>query len=214
MKKIFILTLVLSSALAISAQSAKESLITFGKQQLSGYIIDIPNADVSSADAAFRDKLENRYNLKGTKESGFRAYLNQPFAPFGTANYDIYYTVSEYGKKKNRTTQLSLIVCTGNMNAISSQNDPGTADYILVFLNDFVNYIDTYNLQQKATSLEDQITKLNKEKNDLEKSQSKVDKQIDKLNKEKEEYLQKVQLKNEEIEKMKSELNDVQKSLR
>ncbi|MCQ2275794.1 MAG: hypothetical protein MJZ87_02420 [Bacteroidales bacterium] len=214
MKKLTILTVIFCAVLSISAQNAKESMINFGKQQLAGYLIDVPNADVKTVEAAFRDKLEKQYNLKASKESGFRAYLNQPFSPFGKENYDIYFTVGEYGKKKNRTTQLSLIVCSGNKNTITSQNNPETADYVKVFLRDFVNYVNEYALQQKAKSLEDQISKLTKEKKDLTKEQEKINKQIEKLNKELEKNKKDITNKESEIEQVESELKSVKKQLK
>lgn len=214
MKKITILAILFCTMLTITAQNAKESTINFGKQQLEGYLIDVPNADVKTVEAAFRDKLEKQYNMKASKESGFRAYLNQAFSPFGKENYDIYFTVNEYGKKKNRTTQLSLIVCSGNKNTITSKNNPETADYVKVFLKDFVNYVNEYALQLKAKDLEDQIKKLTKDKKDLAKEQDKINKQIEKLNKELEKNKKEVSSKESEIEQVESELKKVKRELK
>ncbi len=215
MKRFFILSFVLIAALAVSAQNATESIIDLGGQQLPGYLIDIPNADAKSVDAAFRDKLEKNYNLKATKESGFRAYLNQPFSPFGTANYDIYFIVKEYGKKKNRITQLSVIVSTGNKNAISSQNDSKTADYIKVFLRDFVtDFSKNYSIQQQADNLEVELAKLNKEKSDLEKDQGKLNKQIEKFNKKLSQNKDQITEKANKIEEIKADLQQVKQQLK
>lgn len=214
MKKYFLFSLVLFFAYTLSAQQATESIITLGKQQCSGFLIDIPNTDVKTADAAFRDKLEVKYHLKASKENGVRAYLNQSFEPFGLANYDIYYTVNEYGKKKNKMTQISLVVCTGNMNAISSQNDSQTADYIKIFLRDFVQYVNIYNIQQQSQKIEEQISNAMKEKTKLENNQKKLEKQISKLNASMDKNSENLKKTDATLEKLNAELEQVKKQLK
>ncbi|MBO7648739.1 MAG: hypothetical protein J6S48_05205 [Bacteroidales bacterium] len=214
MKKLVLLAFVIAFAATASAQTVKESMVNMGKQQLSGYLIDIPGADMKTVEAAFRDKLEKQYNLKASSESGFRAYLNQPFQPFGSANYDLYFNVSEHGKKKNKVSQISLIVCSGNMNTITSQNDPTTADYVKVFLRDFVSYVQEYVAKQNLNELENQMAKLVKEKNSLEKDQTKINKQIQKLNKDLEKNAQKTVEKEEKIKDLQKEIDSAKKQLR
>ena len=77
MKKLLFLATLFCATLTLSAQNVTESIISFGKGQISGYLIDVPNADVKTAEAAFRDLMEQKYNLKASKENGFRAYLIQ-----------------------------------------------------------------------------------------------------------------------------------------
>ncbi|MBQ4441628.1 MAG: hypothetical protein II899_05945 [Bacteroidales bacterium] len=214
MKKLALLAFVVAFAAIASAQTAKESMVNMGKQQLSGYLLDIPGADMKTVEAAFRDKLEKQYNLKASSESGFRAYLNQPFQPFGSANYDLYFNVSEHGKKKNKVSQISLIVCSGNMNTITSQNDPTTADYVKVFLRDFVSYVQEYVAKQNLNELENQMAKLVKEKNSLEKDQTKINKQIQKLNKDLEKNAQKTVEKEEKIKDLQKEIDSAKRQLR
>ena len=91
MKKIFSLLVVFGLIFTMSAQNVHESPIKFGKQKISGYELSIPSANSELVYAALRERMEKNYNMKGSKEGKFRAYLNQPFAPFGSANYDMYY---------------------------------------------------------------------------------------------------------------------------
>lgn len=211
MKKLLILATVLCALSTLSAQNVTESIISFGKGQISGYLVDVPNADVKLAEAAFRDLLEQKYNLKASKENGFRAYLNQPLSPIGPDNYDLYFLVSEYGKKKNKTTQISFIACSGNLNAITSQNNPEAADHIKTFLKNFVKYVEEYNLTQQINSINEQISKLESEKASLEKSQEKITKQLDKLNKDFENNKGKISEKEGKIKKLSDELKQVKK---
>ena len=214
MKKLVLLAFVVAFAAVASAQHVKESMINMGKQQLSGYLIDIPGADMKTVEAAFRDKLEKQYNLKASSESGFRAYLNQPFNPFGSANYDLYFKVGEHGKKKNKVSQISLIVCSGNLNTITSQNDPTTADYVKVFLRDFVSYVQEYVAKQNLNELENQMAKLVKEKKSLDKDQEKINKQIQKLNKDLEKNAKKTIEQEEKIKDLQKEIDSAKKQLR
>lgn len=214
MKRLVLLAFVVALTTSAFAQTAKESMIKFGKQQLAGYIIDIPGADVKLVDAAFRDKLEKQYNMKASSESGFRAYLNQPFKPFGSENYDMYFTVTEHGKKKNKTSQLNLIVCSGNLNTITSQNNPSTADYVKVFLNDFVAYVQEYVAKQNIKAMEAQLAKLNKELKGLEKNKNKINKQIEKLNKELDKNAKDIAEKEKQIKELKETLDKAKKDLR
>lgn len=211
MKKATILFAIVCATICLSAQNVKESTINFGKEQLQGYLLDVSSANVDLTESALRDKFEKQYNLKASKENGFRAYLNQAFAPFGTQNFDIYFNVSEYGKKKHKTTQVALIVCSGNHNAITSSNHPETAMEIKNFLVNFVKYIDDYVANQEIAALEAQIAKLNKDLKDLNGNQDKLTKQLNKLNKEIEENNTKISDKEKEIKKVEEELNQAKK---
>ena len=214
MKRLVLLAFVVALTTTAFAQTAKETMVKMGKQQLAGYIIDIPGADVKTVDAAFRDKLEKQYNLKASSESGFHAYLNQPFAPFGSANYDLYYTVTETGKKGAKTALLSFIVSSGNLNAITSENNPETATAVKAFLNDLGSYIQEYSLQQQANTLQEKLDKLNKEQKSLEKDQDKINKQIEKLQKDSAEIDKKHKANEEEIRKIESDLKAVKNRMK
>ncbi len=214
MKKLFILVAVVCAAFALSAQDVKSSMIDFGKAQYSGYLMNMKNASVDVVESTMRDLLENKYNLKAKKENGFNAYLNQPFLPFGSQNYDIYFKVGEFGKKKNKTTQLSMIVCTGNMNAVTASNNPDVDNAIRHFLNDFAPRITQFQNQQEIDALKEQLKKLESEKKSLEKDLNKTDKQIEKLQKSKEETNQKIKETEKKIDKVQQDLKDAERKMR
>lgn len=207
MKKLFVLLMVAFVTLTISAQDVKTSMINFGKSQYSGYLLNVKGASVDLVDAVIRDMFETQYNLKASKEGGFRAYLNQPFAPFGSENFDIYYNVSEFGKKKDKTTQVSMIVCTGNMNAITSANNPDADNAIRYFLKNIPPKIEQYSNQQEINTLKEQLAKLQSTKESLEKDQDKIQKQIDKLK-------QTMEKNNEKIKETEKAIVKVQEQLK
>lgn len=211
MKKLFLLVLVAFGVFALSAQEVNTSMIDFNKSQYPGYLLNMKNASVEVVESTMRNIFENDYNLKASKEGGFRAYLNQQFAPFGSENYDIYFNVAEFGKKKNKVTQLSMIVCTGNMNAISSANNPDVDNAIRHFLKNFAPKVQAYENQQQVNALKEQLAKLENTKKSLEKDQDKTNKQIEKLNKTLEKNDQNIKETDRQIEKVKAELKEVEK---
>lgn len=211
MKKIFVLLMVAFVTLTISAQDAKTSMINFGKSQYSGYLLNVKGASVDLVDATIRDMFETQYNLKASKEGGFRAYLNQAFAPFGSENFDIYYNVSEFGKKKDKTTLVSMIVCTGNMNAITSANNPDVDNAIRYFLKNIPSKVEQYSKQQEINTLKEQLAKLQSTKESLVKNQDKTQKQIDKLKQTMEKGEEKIKETEKAIVKAQEQLKALQK---
>ncbi len=211
--KCAILLSIFVTAMTASAQEVNTSMIDFAKTQIPGYLVNVPNATIELADGAFRNMMENQYGLKASKESGFRAYLNQNFRPFGTENFDIYYTVTEFGKKKSRTTQLVLIVCTGNMNAVTPANNPETDKAIKSFLAEFAPKVQAYGQRLKAEQLKQQISKIESSKNSVEKEQEKTTKQIEKLNQSLGEMAKKKADYEKQISELQAELKDIESKL-
>ncbi len=182
MKKLLLLTAFICSTVALCAQNVQETNVRISKQDVSGYVLTIPATSADLVESAIKDKFENENKLKASKESGYRAYLNQPFPSFGLENYDIYYKVEEVGKKANKAAEVSLIVCSGNMNAITSQTKPETASSIKKFLEGISGYVQQYAAKQQLEEMTSQLDKLKKDKESLEKSNDKINKDIEQLN--------------------------------
>ncbi len=213
MKKLFVFMFAALTLAAgtVSAQDVRTSVISFAKSQYPGYLLNVKGASVELVSATLRDLFETQFNMKASKESGFRAYLNQPFAPFGSENYDIYYTVGEFGKKNDKTTQVSMIVCTGNMNAITSANNPDVDNAIRYFLKGIPSKIDKYSNQQEINAMKEQIAKLQNTKETLSKDQEKTQKQMEKLKQALEENKAKMKETDESIGKLQEQLKSLEK---
>ena len=214
MKKVIILLAVVCITCALSAQNVQESMVDFNKQQISGYTISISSASEDLVEAALKEKMEKQYSLKSSKANGFKAYLNQPFQPFGAANYDIYTNIEETGKKSNKTIVLTMIVCSGNLNAITSVNNAETAAAIKKFLSDFASYVTTYSINVQIEAVNAKLSKLNNEKTDLQNQQSKITKEIEKLNKDLDEVKKDLDENDKNIQTTQDELNNLQKQLK
>lgn len=224
MKKFFLLAAVLFAAFTMQAQriNVQEGTVKMTKKmQVAGYSVNLTSVDAVTVEEALKAKFEKDNKMKGSKgDGGYRAYLAQPFADFGTANYDIYWKAEKVGKKNNASVDLKMIVSTGNMNTITSQNDPETAARVKIFLSEFVKYVNEYSLNQELNTLNEQLEKLNAEKKSLLDKQAKSEKDIEKLQgqieKEQQsisEYKKQISDKDASIKELENQIHAVKKQL-
>lgn len=169
---------------SVSAQKVNETVTLYGKDQLQGFTINIDNYSLNLVDDAMANLFETQYKLKGSKKKGYHVYENQPCFVFGEARYDIYYTTAEVGKKKDKTVQVTLVVSTGNMNCITFANDPRTSRNIVAFLDKFPAEVQAYDIKLRIQNFENELSKLNKERDLLLKNRSKVEDKIANTNNE------------------------------
>ena len=207
MKKIFALFVFVSVICSLSAQKVNETVTTFGKDQLSGFTINIDNATASIVMDALADKLESQYSMKGSNKKSFRVYENQTCPAIGEARYDIYFTAVEVGKKKNKTTELDFVVTTGNMNCITFSNDPRTARNIVALLESLPSDVLSYKTKMRIKTLENELSKLRKERESLEKDRAKVNDKIAKANEEAKKTTDQIEKLTADIERMQDQFN-------
>ena len=202
MKKLFaFLTLVLVFG-SLSAQRVNETVTLFGKEQLSGFTTNITEATPEIVEQALANKLEKDFLLKGSKKKGYYVYMNQPCPAFGEARYDLYFTTTEVGKKKNKSTQVTLVVSTGHQNCITFSNDPRTSRNIVSFLESLSGDVEAYKRTLRINELKGAIESLEKDRVSLEKDQEKVQDKVKKTNEEMQANVAKVEAKTAEIAKL------------
>lgn len=207
MKKVFALLALVSVIFTVSAQRVKETVTTFGKEQIQGFTINIDNASADIVEATLANKFETQFNMKGSKKKGYRVYENQPCSAFGEARYDTYFGTSTVGKKKNQYTQLTLVVSTGNMNCITFSNDPRTSRNIVAFLETLPNDVEAYKTKLRIEQLEKELATLKKERESLEKSQAKVNEKLNLTNDEIKKLSDRIDNQSEKIEKLQDQYN-------
>lgn len=202
MKKLFaFLTLVFVFG-SLSAQKVNETVTLFGKDQLTGFTTNITQATPEIVEQALANKLEKDFLLKGSKKKGYYVYMNQPCPAFGEARYDLYFTTTEVGKKKNKSTQVTLVVSTGNQNCISFSNDPRTSRNIVSFLESLSGDVEAYKKTLRINELKEAVESLEKDKSSLEKDQEKLQDKVNKTNEEMQANVAKVEAKTAEIAKL------------
>ena len=202
MKKIIALFAFVSVLCSLSAQKVKETTTLYGKDQLTGFTITIEKTPVEIVENTLVNKFESKLNLKGSKKKGFHVYENQTCNTFGEARYDIYFTTLEVGKKKNKGTQVILVVSTGNMNCITFSNDPRTSRNIVAFLEELPYDVEAFKTDMRIEELKNEIAALEKERQSLEKDQTKVKDKITATNDEMKKNADAVEKKTDEITKL------------
>lgn len=207
MKKLFALLALVCVMFTVSAQRVNETVTMFGKDQLTGFTINIDNATADVVMAAVADKFENQFSLKGSNKKGFHVYENQPCSAFGEARYDIYFTTTVVGKKKNQYTQLTLVVSTGNMNCITFSNDPRTSRNIVSFLETMPSVVEAYKTKMRIKQLENELASLKKERESLEKDQDKISEKLNMTNDEIKRLSERIEKSTAEIEKLQDQYN-------
>jgi len=207
MKKLLALFAIMSVLCSLSAQKVNENVILYGKEQLTGFTINIDNATKDIVEGALADKFENQFGMKGSKKKGFRVYENQSCTTFGDARYDIYFNAETVGKKKSQTVQLTLVVSTGNMNFISFSSDPRTSRNIVSFLEGVPSDVEAYKTKLRINELEQQLKNLKKERESLEKEKTKTNDRIAKTNDEIKKTADRIEKKTDEIERLQEQFN-------
>ena len=150
MKKLFILTLALVVSVSFAfAQQVSEGQVTISKTNVNGFIINIPNVDSKAADAAVTEFLAEKGLVKPKTEDKYNAYKAQKFSYIGDGTYDIYFKAVQKGKKKDLSSDIIFICSLGNLNTISSVNNPDAAENIKVLMAKFTQAVEKYQLKQK-----------------------------------------------------------------
>lgn len=199
MKKLFAFLAFIFVFSSLSAQKVNETVTLFGKDQLTGFTTNIAQATPEIVEQALANKMEKDFLLKGSKKKGYYVYLNQLCPAFGDARYDLYFTTTEVGKKKNKSTQVTLVVSTGNQNCVTFSNDPRTARNIVSFLESLSDEVEIYKKTLRINELRTSIETLEKDQASLEKDQVKVKEKINKTNEEMQANVAQVEAKAAEI---------------
>jgi len=183
MKRISILLVLLFAGSILSAQTVEEKTVSIGKKDVTGYVLTCSSTDINLVKNALANYFENDNKLKPSKEKNYTVYKNQTFSQFGAENFDIYTLVEEVGKKNDKNVQLTLVVSSGNYNAISSKTNAQSADKIKSLLQNFDSYVYQYEIKNKLADLESQLEKLNATKKTQQASEEKIKTKLTELNK-------------------------------
>lgn len=210
MKKLFALFAFVSVLCSVSAQKVNETVTLFGKDQLTGFTINVDNATANIVSDALANKFETQYSMKGSNKKGFRVYEGQPCSAFGDARYDVYFTTTTVGKKNNQYTQVTLVVSNGNLNCITFSSDPRTSRNIVTFLENLPNDVEAYKTQLRIEQLKNELANLKKERASIEKDRVKVNDKIANANDEIKKATDKIEKLSAEIEKLQDQFNKSQ----
>lgn len=207
-KKVFALFVLVGVLTSLSAQRVNETVVLFGKDQLTGFTINISNGTPKEVNGALSGLFESRFKMKSSKKKGYYVYENYPCSAFGDARYDIYFTSAEIGKKKNKATQLTLVVSTGNLNCITYSNDPRTSRNITAFLENFPPEVEIYKTNLRIEQLKKELNNLEKERQNLEKERNKTKDKLANMNNDLRSTAEMAEKKNDEINKLQEKFTE------
>jgi peptidoglycan hydrolase CwlO-like protein len=206
MKREFFLFAAMMVSVTVFSQSATETTVKYNKMDVPGVSFVTSDYNVKVTAEALKARLEKDARLKGSNANGFRFYQAQPFAEFGSLNYDIYVKVATTGKKKDLKTVIYLLVSKGNENFESGAKDIELIENVKTFLNNFVaTYLRQYDIEMKIQSQAKLIKKLEKENKSLLSSR-------DKLKKQTEENERAITKNQNDLQKAKGDLNTLKNS--
>lgn len=181
MKKFFTLALALLVSVSFAfAQSVNEGQVTILKTHVNGFTINVPNVDAKTATTAITEYLADKGLVKPKTEDKYNSYRAQKFSYIGDGTYDIFFKAEQKGKKKDIYSDIIFICSMGNMNTISSSNNPSAAANIKAIVSKFPRAIEKYQLKQKIEDIKKEIEAANKEKEKTDKEIQKLQEQITK----------------------------------
>ncbi len=207
MKKVLLCAIALMfCAFTLSAQTVKEETVTFDKVQAPAFTMEIPDMSIDLITGALQKQFETKNNLKASKTKGYVAYLGQKYLPYGDFNFDIFTKVEEVGKKGAKTPKITILVSRGNNNFISSANDIDIATNVKRDLEAFKVYLKEYEVNQRLIMKNNELQKLQKNKEDLNKELTKLQKQVEDTQKKIADNEKQIQATQAEIDKANYEL--------
>ncbi len=213
MKKSLILILGIALSMTVMAQTAQETTVEFNKKHVQGVCVSFKDYSQDIVKGALTNRLEKDAALKGSNVKGWRAYLSQQFMELGTKNFDIYTNVMTIGKKKDQQVVVYLLVSTGNENFVTSASEKDVIDNAKNFLNNFVAYVRTHDINVKIDNQNELIAKLKKEYESLTADKEKMQNQIKDLEKKIISKEDEISKKDNEIKKAEAALSEMKTNL-
>lgn len=213
MKKSLILILGIALSMTVMAQTAQETTVEFNKKHVQGVCVSFKDYSQDIVKGALTNRLEKDAALKGSNVKGWRAYLSQQFMELGTKNFDIYTNVVTIGKKKDQQVVVYLLVSTGNENFVTSASEKDVIDNAKNFLNNFVAYVRTHDINVKIDNQNELIAKLKKEYESLTADKEKMQNQIKDLEKKIISKEDEISKKDNEIKKAEAALSEMKTNL-
>ncbi|MBP5411661.1 MAG: hypothetical protein J6Y47_00240 [Bacteroidales bacterium] len=199
--------------MTVMAQTAQETTVEFNKKHVQGVCVSFKDYSQDIVKGALTNRLEKDAALKGSNVKGWRAYLSQQFMELGTKNFDIYTNVVTIGKKKDQQVVVYLLVSTGNENFVTSASEKDVIDNAKNFLNNFVAYVRTHDINVKIDNQNELIAKLKKEYESLTADKEKMQNQIKDLEKKIISKEDEISKKDNEIKKAEAALSEMKTNL-
>lgn len=183
MKKIIGLVVLIALYAATQAQSYTGTA-DYKKMSRQAIFNEVPFGE-KVTEAAIQDSLE-KLGYKPKESKGFMVYRGVKLSSLSNEPLDIYFSVERKSRKEKEISVITMLMAKGEDNFITQGVDPGIIENGKSFLNGFTNYIDSYNLEQQITEMEEtritnekKMSSLTNDAEDLQKKKKKIEKEIE-----------------------------------
>lgn len=199
MKHTVTITLALLAALFVKAQDITEIPLTIND-------MPVPAAcklSLEKDESLVKDALKQRLSdLKTKKDNGYTVAYDQTVRELASSPITIYTKVEEQGRRKNRTTEVTLAATSTDANVIASLQAN-----IKSWLADFVKYVDRYEAQQQLAKEEEILKKKEKIHKSAVSDVAAIEKTINSKS-------EKIESKKKDIEKYNSKIADAENDIK
>ena len=162
------------------------------------------------AEAAIQDSLQ-KLGYKPKESKGFMVYRGVKLSALSNEPLDIYISVERKSRKEKEVSVITMLLARGEDNFITQGVDPGIIENGKLFLNGFTNHIDSYNLEQQISEMEEtriahekKTSSLANDAEDLQKKKKKIEKDIEENSKEQADHKATSEKHSQNLETLKS----------
>lgn len=141
--------------------------------------------------------IANRFKGKSKKKNGYVLYERVNIPEISNAPVDVYFKTVQTGKKNNLSTNVTMLISSGNEVFYSNESDVDIINYGSAFLENFKSDVSSEQLksdinsqsaqvkvaEKNLTKKENELKKLENQKKDIENKISKVEKEINEAKK-------------------------------
>lgn len=200
-KKVFAFAMVALFAANVMAQGVQEATVNVGALTVPAYTLN-SSKDVKLVQEAMKQRLKDA-KLKTKSVDGYLACLDAIIPEISTGTISLYTKVEEQGKKKNKTTVVTVCAVSNDL-TIDQQN---LRNNVRVWLNDFTPYIDKYEAAQNMATEQANLKKAEKQADKAAAEVAGLEKDISSAEK-------KIADKREEIKKYEQKIKECQNDIK
>lgn len=199
-KKVFALAMVALFGANVMAQSVQEATVNVGALTVPAYILNT-DKDVKLVQEAMKQRLKDM-KLKTKSVEGYLAAPDVVIPEISTGTLTLYTKVEEQGKKKNKTTVVTVCVVSNDLTIDQS----AMRGNVRSWLSDFVPYISKYEAGQNMEAEQANLKKAEKQADKAASAVAGLEKDIASAEK-------KIADKREEIKKYEQKIKDCEKDI-
>jgi hypothetical protein len=182
MKKQYLLMIVLVTGIIAARAQSSSTTIQFNDKMRPALVVELPNSTADAEGTILQKLKETGYNhetqghlfWKKNKIDGFYVFNNVLLPSLSNQEMDMYFKVIQKNKEEKNSSNLYLLVSSGNENFASPEGDTTLWNSSKMFLNSFVEKTTAYSLEQNikhqentVKEFQDKLTALQNEEKDL-----------------------------------------------